>query len=666
MMRNILFIVALFFSMHLNAQTGIGTTTPHASAKLDVSSTNKGFLPPRVSLTSVTDNTTIPSAATGLLVYCKGDAGLEAGYYYWNGNAWATIATSGGSGSFAASYLRGSRIATQTIAVGGIVIFSNIDNSSGGDISLNTSTGKITLAPGNTYRLRGAVPNFSGGQRPAFIWYNETSSANVGSATFSYNPGDAAALGAFGAPAELIITPTVSTVLSFRLLSSLSSGNVTVGGNGDFSTTGSYPWFEAQVISGNAPVTGQSVDYVSVGSINLTGVGGSQDLIFSSNFGGNIPYNSTTGVFTLSANKTYLFQAQVRVNTASASGNYIEYGFVDAISNVLLVNGTQTITSSTTSTAGFGSNPVINFIYTPSSNQTVKIRTTSTTTGTQTVVSGTANITQIGSSAIINPWTLSGTNTYNTTGNVGIGTSSPNTKLEVNGTASAYTLSLSNSTIGTPSWVLRNGDASATYSDIAQVKMGWSGSAAGKSQYAQFIHSRHNSGATGNAIDIYLSDGTADNTIITGSTKALSIESPGNLTLAGKINLTDASGNVAVKAASFVNAGVAVTLGDIQVIMSTSGSRSLQIRTTGSSFTGMASAHTTYANGSYTYYSDKSFTVDANYGYIGGVTWSFGNDGDLSVYYVRDTTNQRFYRFTLMVGNVTAYTNNFISIERLL
>ena len=48
MMRNILFIVALFFSMHLNAQTGIGTTTPHASAKLEISSNNKGFLPPRV------------------------------------------------------------------------------------------------------------------------------------------------------------------------------------------------------------------------------------------------------------------------------------------------------------------------------------------------------------------------------------------------------------------------------------------------------------------------------------------------------------------------------------------------------------------------------------------------------------------------------------------
>jgi hypothetical protein len=427
MSRQILFIVGLFFLVHLFAQTGIGTTTPNASAKLDVYSTNKGFLPPRVSLTDAYDVTTIPSPATGLLIYCKGDAGLAAGYYFFNGTAWATIATAGGSGSFASSYLRGSRSTTQSIAVGGIVTFSNIDNSAGADISLNTSTGKITLAPGNTYRLRGAVPNFSGGQRPAFVWYNETTTSNIGSATYAYNPGDAAAYGAFGAPAESIITPTVSTVLSFRLLSSLSSGNVTAGGNIDFTTAGSYPWFDIQVISGNAPVTGQSVDYVSVGSINLTGVGGNQDLIFSSNFGGNIPYNSTTGFFTLSANKTYLFQTQVRVNTASANGNYIEYGFVDGISNTLLVNGTETITSSTTSTAGYGSNPVINFVYTPISNQTVKLRTTSGTRGTQSVVSGTANITQIGSSAIINPWTLSGTNSYNTLGNVGIGTSSPNT-----------------------------------------------------------------------------------------------------------------------------------------------------------------------------------------------------------------------------------------------
>lgn len=145
-------------------------------------------------------------------------------------------------------------------------------------------------------------------------------------------------------------------------------------------------------------------------------------------------------------------------------------------------------------------------------------------------------------------------------------------------------------------------------------------------------------------------------------TQALDVT--GNVNVIGKINLTDPSGNVAVKAASFANAGVPVTLGEIQVQMTTSGSRSLQIKTTGTSFTGMASAHTTYSNGSYTYYSDKSFTVNGNFGYIGGVTWGFATDGDLAVYYVRDTTNQRFYRITLMVGY--GFNNNFISIERLL
>ena len=91
MIRIIIFF--LFLSSSIFAQTGIGTTTPHASAKLDVSATNKGFLPPRVTLTAATDAVTIPSPAEGLLVYNLGSVGLQAGYYYWNGVNWATIAT---------------------------------------------------------------------------------------------------------------------------------------------------------------------------------------------------------------------------------------------------------------------------------------------------------------------------------------------------------------------------------------------------------------------------------------------------------------------------------------------------------------------------------------------------------------------------------------------
>ena len=59
-MKKQVLIIALLIFGQIYAQTGIGTTTPHASAKLEVSATDKGFLPPRVTLTSATDASTIP------------------------------------------------------------------------------------------------------------------------------------------------------------------------------------------------------------------------------------------------------------------------------------------------------------------------------------------------------------------------------------------------------------------------------------------------------------------------------------------------------------------------------------------------------------------------------------------------------------------------------
>ena len=49
------------------AQVGIGTTTPNASAALDVSSTTKGFLPPRMTKVQLE---AIVSPVEGLMVYC--------------------------------------------------------------------------------------------------------------------------------------------------------------------------------------------------------------------------------------------------------------------------------------------------------------------------------------------------------------------------------------------------------------------------------------------------------------------------------------------------------------------------------------------------------------------------------------------------------------------
>jgi len=85
------------FIVTTTGQTAIGTTTPDASAILDISnqnpgSTKRGFLGPKVALTSRTDQTTIASPASGLLVYNLGTAGLGyIGYVFWNGTEWRSL-----------------------------------------------------------------------------------------------------------------------------------------------------------------------------------------------------------------------------------------------------------------------------------------------------------------------------------------------------------------------------------------------------------------------------------------------------------------------------------------------------------------------------------------------------------------------------------------------
>lgn len=60
-------------------------TPPHSSAMLDISSSNKGVLVPRVALTGLNDVTTIPNPASSLLVYNNSSITIPKGYYYWDG-----------------------------------------------------------------------------------------------------------------------------------------------------------------------------------------------------------------------------------------------------------------------------------------------------------------------------------------------------------------------------------------------------------------------------------------------------------------------------------------------------------------------------------------------------------------------------------------------------
>jgi len=90
----LLTIIAVSFTQ-LTAQVKIGDNpnTINANSMLELESTNKGFLPPRVPLNSL--SSTAPMTATiaeGTLVYSDGGT-LPDGYYYWNSTRWVLLST---------------------------------------------------------------------------------------------------------------------------------------------------------------------------------------------------------------------------------------------------------------------------------------------------------------------------------------------------------------------------------------------------------------------------------------------------------------------------------------------------------------------------------------------------------------------------------------------
>ncbi len=89
MKKYVLFLAVMIMASNVIAQNiGIGTTTPNASAALEINATGKGLLIPR---TSTTTRTAIVNPAKGLMVY---DTTTNS-FWYHNGSAWTQIDNAG-------------------------------------------------------------------------------------------------------------------------------------------------------------------------------------------------------------------------------------------------------------------------------------------------------------------------------------------------------------------------------------------------------------------------------------------------------------------------------------------------------------------------------------------------------------------------------------------
>lgn len=83
----------LFISFNIKAQVGIGTTNPDASAMLDVESSSKGVLAPRM---TTAEKNAIVSPATSLLVF---DTDL-GNFSYFNGTIWVELEAATGRDNY--------------------------------------------------------------------------------------------------------------------------------------------------------------------------------------------------------------------------------------------------------------------------------------------------------------------------------------------------------------------------------------------------------------------------------------------------------------------------------------------------------------------------------------------------------------------------------------
>jgi hypothetical protein len=91
----------LFLSWNINAQNnvGIGTTTPNPSSLLELSSTDKGLLTPRV---TTAQRNAIATPAQGLLVY---DTDVACFFYY--DGSWRNLCNAGATGATGAQGIQG-------------------------------------------------------------------------------------------------------------------------------------------------------------------------------------------------------------------------------------------------------------------------------------------------------------------------------------------------------------------------------------------------------------------------------------------------------------------------------------------------------------------------------------------------------------------------------
>lgn len=215
-----LFTLCLFASFSQNTfpstgAVGIGTTSPNASSLLEVKSTSKGVLLPRM---TQTQRNAIASPATGLLIY---QTDKTPGFYFYNGKGWSAVSTNSVRGLNNNEFIglnagNSNTTGYGNVAIGRSALFSNTvlqGNIAIGDSSLFTSnsssaTSTDNIAIGRHALMNNTYASYNVGIGFNALYYNTTGTNNIaigGGALYNNSTGyDNVAIG----PSSLVFNTT--------------------------------------------------------------------------------------------------------------------------------------------------------------------------------------------------------------------------------------------------------------------------------------------------------------------------------------------------------------------------------------------------------------------------------------------------------------------------
>ncbi len=152
MWRAIIFsFIILGFTTLLNAQVGIGTTSPNSSAILDISSTSKGLLIPRLSQTQI-------NAMTG----------LSAGMQVYNTTEGALATYDGSRWLFEKRYNSGFIAFGDTITLGNVMV--KVPSSGNKSIQIALKGGSVSLTGTSLNNFQNSAAASSGAATSFGVW----------------------------------------------------------------------------------------------------------------------------------------------------------------------------------------------------------------------------------------------------------------------------------------------------------------------------------------------------------------------------------------------------------------------------------------------------------------------------------------------------------------